>query len=806
MAISLRQPPGFFDLPATAFTAGQPLLDSYLAKINSNAKFGAVRVEVFYDEFRDGESVPLPISTIDRYIYSRAECIYAWTVKTTFNPQSGRPSASGALLMQDHSVDPSTGEVTSWISYYVQGGAQTDTRDGTLAVWTIAVRGRGEISMASQPAFADVADAAFSLDAAAKQSNFRNLSENARRAAVRHEVFIDNGSSAAVWQANQAYAAGALVKPTTAHANGHWFKAQNSGTSGAVEPDWTGSHNASLKALDGTVAWVEVEEGYSNGQTVPLPVSPDDGYAYARSELTCFPFWIYTGKADRSGPSGSGRIRVKSLSVNPTTGVVTTSVSYWDGHTETVTTDGRAGVIVFAQRTNAAMAAQAATFIDLDDPLFLAGAKLADAYVKELNQNAKFAILRPEVFAATYTNGQLVLPPTSPVDGYVYARAELSYLWIIQNTGAGTGAIRAENVRVDASTGLVSVETDVNVDGDGTVQNFGGTLNVITIARRSHFETASVSAPASTPAAGSVNPPAAPTWVDFSGDKGIFSFEISVETGQGQAIFSEVQLASDSAYTLDLRTVSMGAATVKTLRFPLVTRFARARSKFVDSDWSVYANFGAPTAVYSGHPADDLSPGIFNPADPRLGVGVRMVDVGGLPRHIFRYDDPAHTLDLVIDGTTYARVKAVSANQATTSSIQPGAVSSSISQQTNSYVNVTGTGGGSNGSTQVATVTLTPNGGYVSLRFYCQIASTNTSALGYGIWLYKGTSAGTLLASFEYGSFITAGDGKYLTVALEGIDTSPGTSSQQYTAYANTNSGGTASLIPVILIAQNAKV
>jgi len=39
-----------------------------------------------------------------------------------------------------------------------------------------------------------------------------------------------------------------------------------------------------------------------------------------------------------------------------------------------------------------------------------------------------------------------------------------------------------------------------------------------------------------------------------------------------------------------------------------------------------------------------------------LATGVTQRDAGGTPRHPFRYDDPDHTLDQVIDGSTYGRV------------------------------------------------------------------------------------------------------------------------------------------------------
>jgi hypothetical protein len=135
----------------------------------------------------------------------------------------------------------------------------------------------------------------------------------------------------------------------------------------------------------------------------------------------------------------------------------------------------------------------------------------------------------------------------------------------------------------------------------------------------------------------------------------------------------------------------------------------------------------------------------------------------------------------------------------TSSSLQVGAANSQISESTTSYVDVTG----GTSATTVQTAFITPNGGYVKLRFYAQIASTNSTATGYSVNLFR--SDGTEIAEELYGSFVTGGDGKFLTIALEGVDTSPGTSEREYACDINTNSGGTVSLIPVLLIAENAK-
>jgi len=148
--------------------------------------------------------------------------------------------------------------------------------------------------------------------------------------------------------------------------------------------------------------------------------------------------------------------------------------------------------------------------------------------------------------------------------------------------------------------------------------------------------------------------PNAPSWVGFTGQDGIFHFAITPGASALTTLEHEIQIASDSGFTADLLTLVLGGALTKDLRMPSVTRYARTRSRYASSGFSAYVNYGAPTAVTSGHPLDDASPGSFDPADPRLGSGIRQQDAGGTPRTIFRIAD--HNLDDVGDGSTYGRV------------------------------------------------------------------------------------------------------------------------------------------------------
>jgi hypothetical protein len=88
---------------------------------------------------------------------------------------------------------------------------------------------------------------------------------------------------------------------------------------------------------------------YSNTNFVPLPVSPIDGYAYSRDELTYIYDW---DNSDTPGPSDI-RINQWSMSVNQTTGLVSiTIIRVHDGGGLRTSNDGRIRVTTIAQRNH----------------------------------------------------------------------------------------------------------------------------------------------------------------------------------------------------------------------------------------------------------------------------------------------------------------------------------------------------------------------------------------------------------------------------------------------------------------------
>jgi len=147
-------------------------------------------------------------------------------------------------------------------------------------------------------------------------------------------------------------------------------------------------------------------------------------------------------------------------------------------------------------------------FVDIPDTNLAADEPLTDYSLTKISNNAKFAAVRPETFYGWYKNGETVLLPVSPVDGYHYSRAELEYevaAWCSRSpaggaatSGATTKPARANSndasgtlflmdfwveEKNEANPGLVHCEVHYWTDGTETATN-GGFVKVRTIATR----------------------------------------------------------------------------------------------------------------------------------------------------------------------------------------------------------------------------------------------------------------------------------------------------------------------------------
>lgn len=293
MTFTLQTPPGFSDLPDSVLDAEKSALGLKLARISGNTEFGAVRPEIFFGKYKDGETVQIPTSEVDGYTYQRDELIYLWGIFSTVNASSGWVTGPGPLWYCAWKVDQGTGAV-SCIEWYrnsegdIQQNSGTST-DGVLMVTTIAIRQRKALTIQEIPNFVDVPDVDFDAGAdnpPLRTSPIKQLNQNAKYSCVAGEVF------------------------------------------------YLGE--------------------YTNGQTVTLPVSAEDGYPYEIGECRLVLSWRWTtaGAAFTQPDFHLGQLHRITASVDPTTGVVSTEIRYYNSGVFT-TTHGRVAVFAFCSRTNA---------------------------------------------------------------------------------------------------------------------------------------------------------------------------------------------------------------------------------------------------------------------------------------------------------------------------------------------------------------------------------------------------------------------------------------------------------------------
>lgn len=139
-------------------------------------------------------------------------------------------------------------------------------------------------------------------------------------------------------------------------------------------------------------------------------------------------------------------------------------------------------------------------FTEIPDTTFAAGNAASSSAMTALNDDAKFAAVRNEQFYGYYRNGETVVLPVSPADGYEYSMSELrfshSWYWTGSATGpcdgtetppprgatSGSGLILQLGADVNQQTGLVT--TNVSYYKTGEQDTNDGILMVITHAQR----------------------------------------------------------------------------------------------------------------------------------------------------------------------------------------------------------------------------------------------------------------------------------------------------------------------------------
>ena len=426
MPLTLIAPPGLSDLPDSALNAEEIAQGQHAVKILENTKFGVVRPEFFYmGRFSDGQTVARPVSKVDRLPYQASEVIYLWEVVLSADPRDGITSGAGTMLYFDYQVD------------------QKDKPDPGLVHCKTVYHVQGGQTTETQ-------DGELSVWAI----GIRGLDQ------------LDLAAIPAWTNVPDA----------------------NFDLDSAWREDRLKDLNAAAKRSVVQAEFFDLGE-FGNGQTVPQPVSDVDGFTYPYADLVFLTSWRWTpafATGITSGPSGATLARLEK-NVNGANGLVDTTVTYRFGaSSDTVTQDGRVRVFAFGFRAGIT-ATGTVSFTDLNANVFLPGKKALDDDALVMVRNSKFAALRPEFFVTTQAHGTTVPLPTSPVDGYAYARAELIYLYARSDTAApgSIGSLLTLHGFIRQDTGAVTLNTLYFRQGGAQTNTNNGTFRVVTVGLRS---------------------------------------------------------------------------------------------------------------------------------------------------------------------------------------------------------------------------------------------------------------------------------------------------------------------------------
>lgn len=150
MAFEIDLAGGFFDIPDSAWTAGNVATEDLLVALNSMVRFAATCDEYFATPHQaNGDTIALPQSADDGYAYSRSECLYAAAMNYSPDVNTGVNGGNGDILYTYDYVEQDTGVVSSSVNYYVQGGQDSNAKDGATVAIICCRRGAGH--MTDQP-------------------------------------------------------------------------------------------------------------------------------------------------------------------------------------------------------------------------------------------------------------------------------------------------------------------------------------------------------------------------------------------------------------------------------------------------------------------------------------------------------------------------------------------------------------------------------------------------------------------------------------------------------------------------------
>jgi hypothetical protein len=165
-------------------------------------------------------------------------------------------------------------------------------------------------------------------------------------------------------------------------------------------------------------------------------------------------------------------------------------------------------------------------------------------------------------------------------------------------------------------------------------------------------------------------PPAPPASIAVTGARGVFSVALAAGAGNTTPISYFVEAASDALFSPANTVIyPLGGALVANVALGNVTRYWRARAKYIESDYSPYVYFGTranPVAVVGGlvgstdqasnAPYNTTNNATIDSIDAGTSATIRIYGPGGVGSSWIRYTGSAQTTMLSgsITGQSYS--------------------------------------------------------------------------------------------------------------------------------------------------------
>lgn len=235
---------------------------------------------------------------------------------------------------------------------------------------------------------------------------------------------------------------------------------------------------------------------YIDGDTVNLPVSAVDGYNYSREELT-YVWALYNTDNQSSGwITGPDTLWYAAWLVDQNSGLVSCEEHYRTSANppkSNVSNDGQLLVFVIAQRLKTALImSEVPQFSSVDQSELVTDAAWSQDRAQALNRNSKFGVTNTEaIYMGEFVTGDQIAEPVSPVDGYVYDYAQVTFLYSWRWTCLGSqfgqpavslGQLGPMQAAIDA-TGNVTLNVSMFNSGLSSHSTFGR-ISVVAVCSR----------------------------------------------------------------------------------------------------------------------------------------------------------------------------------------------------------------------------------------------------------------------------------------------------------------------------------